>query len=150
MRHIVGWQRHDTPGVEYAEVELDPVGLDGEVIFAEEGMACVVTYRVTADPSGITTNAAVRLRRAGVISNRSLVRHANGAWTVDGRPAPQLDGLSDVDLSVTPSTNTLPIRRLNLAIGQRAEVTAAWVRFPSLEIVPLRQTYRRVSATTYA
>ena len=109
MRHIVGWQRHDTPGVEYAEVETDPVGLDGVVVFADEGLACAVTYRVTCDPSGITTSAVVRLRRAGVISSRELARRADGVWTVDERVVPALGGLCDVDLSVTPSTNTLPI-----------------------------------------
>jgi hypothetical protein len=41
------------------------------------------------------------------------------------------------------------IRRLRLTVGQSAEVTAAWVRLPSLDVVALRQRYRRVSASTY-
>jgi hypothetical protein len=149
MKRVVGWQRLDTAGVEYAEVDTDPLRLDGEVVFAEAGAASVVTYRVECDDSGRTTSAVVRLRRAGAISTCMLVRHPTGIWSADERVLPELAGLCDVDLSVTPSTNTLPIRRLQLAIGQRAEVTAAWVKFPSLDVVPLRQSYRRTSAATY-
>ena len=34
--------------------------------------------------------------------------------------------------AVTPATNTLPIRRLNLQIGGSKSVIAAWVKFPDL------------------
>jgi hypothetical protein len=149
VKRVIGWQRLDTIGVEYAEIEVGPVRLDGEIVLADEGAPCAVTYCVQCDDSVITATAIVRLRRAGVVSERALVRRSDGRWTVDGNVAPALAGLCDVDLSVTPSTNTLPIRRLQLAIGQRAEVTAAWVQFPSLDVIPLRQTYRRASATTY-
>jgi hypothetical protein len=62
---------------------------------------------------------------------------------------PELHGISDVDLSVTPSTNTPPLRRLGLGVGQATELTAAWVRLPSLDVAPLRQVYRRIEANIY-
>lgn len=52
-------------------------------------------------------------------------------------------------LNFSPSTNLLPIRRLNLAIGQGAAVRAAWLRFPSFTLEPLEQVYRRIDPTTY-
>lgn len=56
---------------------------------------------------------------------------------------------TDIDLSVTPSTNTIPIRRLALDIGGSEEVIAAWVRFPELTVEPLRQLYTRLDAKRY-
>ena len=47
------------------------------------------------------------------------------------------------------STNLLPIRRLNLAVGQRAIVRAAWLRFPTFNLEPLEQTYTRLDQQTY-
>ncbi len=58
-------------------------------------------------------------------------------------------GCLDVDLSVTPATNTLPIRRLALAEGAAAAVTAAWVRFPALTVEPLPQRYTRLGGGRY-
>jgi hypothetical protein len=66
-----------------------------------------------------------------------------------GRRIPALDGLADVDLAITPSTNTLPIRRLDLAVGSSAEVDAVWVRLPELSIEGLSQRYTRLGDRRY-
>jgi hypothetical protein len=52
-------------------------------------------------------------------------------------------------LAVTPATNTLPIRRLDLDIGKSESVTATWIKFPNLEIQPLSQRYTRIAANIY-
>jgi hypothetical protein len=36
-----------------------------------------------------------------------------------------------------------------LAIGEEALVRAAWLRFPSFNLEPLEQRYRRLEANTY-
>ena len=48
-----------------------------------------------------------------------------------------------------PSTNTLPIRRLRLAVGASKTIQAAWLRFPDLEVVKAAQTYTRLDELTY-
>ena len=45
--------------------------------------------------------------------------------------------------------NLLPIRRLNLEVGQQAEVRSAWLRFPSFKLEPLSQVYTRLDEFTY-
>ena len=58
-------------------------------------------------------------------------------------------GCIDLDLNFSPSTNLLPIRRLDLPVGQGAGVRAAWLRFPSFTLEPLEQIYRRTDVATY-
>jgi len=73
-------------------------------------------------------------------------------WSRDGvaqREQPDLADCVDVDLGISPSTNTLPIRRLNLAVGESRELTAAWVRFPELTVEPLAQRYTRLAERRY-
>ena len=60
-----------------------------------------------------------------------------------------IQGCDDVDLSVTPATNTLPIRRLNLEVGSSVSVIAAWVKFPELTVEPLSQRYTRLRKDSY-
>jgi hypothetical protein len=144
------WQRVDTVGVEYAELAGDPLRLQGEVVLVEDGTAFAVSYRIDCDDAGLTARAHLRVKRGGVRDELTLIRRPAGDWTANGRSLPELHEIADVDLSITPSTNTPPIRRLRLAIGQAAEVTAAWVTLPSLEIAPLRQIYRRLDSSTYA
>ena len=54
---------------------------------------------------------------------------------------PDLAGCIDVDIAATPFTNTLPIRRLNLAEGQARDIRLAYVPLPHLEVEPVAQRY---------
>ena len=74
---------------------------------------------------------------------------ADQYWRLNGVEQPAIQGCIDVDFNFSPSTNILPIRRLNLAIGDRAEVKAAWLRFPSFRLEVLPQQYHRLDETTY-
>jgi hypothetical protein len=67
----------------------------------------------------------------------------------DGKPLSEVAGALDVDLGFTPATNTLPIRRLALAVGESAPVRSCWLRFPELRLEPLEQTYTRESEQTF-
>uniref|UniRef100_UPI0028116F20 putative glycolipid-binding domain-containing protein n=1 Tax=Microbacterium sp. TaxID=51671 RepID=UPI0028116F20 len=51
------------------------------------------------------------------------LRHdASGWWTENRMVRPDLSDAVDIDLSFSPFTNTLPIRRLDLPIGGEAEI----------------------------
>jgi uncharacterized protein len=69
-----------------------------------------------------------------------------GRWgEMNGAHRPDLAGCTDVDLAVTPFTNSIPIRRLTLGVGEDADVTAAMVDVDTLGVVPVRQRYRRLA-----
>jgi len=59
----------------------------------------------------------------------------------DGEPVPALDGCIDVDISATPFTNTLPIRRLGLKPGEAANLKVAYLAIPEMRVEPARQRY---------
>ena len=46
-----------------------------------------------------------------------------------------------MDISVTPFTNTLPIRRLRLGPGGSADLEVAYVDVPGMQVEPTRQRY---------
>jgi hypothetical protein len=150
VKRALLWQRIDAVGVEYAELEWDPVRIQGEVVLVEDETPFAVSYRIECDGAGLTACAHVQVKRNGARDELTLTRGPAGDWTANGRSLPKLHGIADVDLPVTPSTNTPPLRRLGLGVGQAAEVTAAWVSLPSLNVAPLRQVYRRTEASIYA
>ncbi len=79
----------------------------------------------------------------------SLTTDGDGNRSRDGQPLDEVAGCLDVDLEWSPSTNTLPIRRLALGPGETISLGAAWVRFPSLEVQRLEQTYDRLEEGRY-
>ena len=78
-----------------------------------------------------------------------LISDGEGRWTVDGEPASQLDGLIDVDLEASACTNTLPIHRLALSLGEVTAAPAAYVRALDLSVARLDQAYRRLDERCY-
>src|SRR5262245_39302562 len=92
-------------------------------------------------------------RVAGWVGDKAveidLVVDRDHRWRLNGIEQPLVTGCIDVDLNFSPSTNLLPIRRLNLAVGQEALVEAAWLKFPSFELEPLSQVYSRINESTY-
>jgi hypothetical protein len=90
------------------------------------------------------------VRELGAESKKvSLAVEGRGGWRSGSGELPALAACVDVDLGVTPATNTLPIRRLELKVGESKKIIAAWVKFPGLEIQPLAQTYTRLSENRY-
>lgn len=106
-------------------------------------------YEVRCDPDWATRSVDVSLiHGTGERSLRLSVRE--GRWYEQETEHPALRGCLDVDLGWSPSTNTLPIRRLMLEVGAGSgPLTMAWVRFPELAIETLAQEYRRLSERTY-
>ena len=144
MTDIV-WRSGWLGGSEHCSVVANETGrlFQGVVVAPFDGRPGIVRYRVEVDSAWRTRQVNVVLRLDGEDRALDLSADGDGLWTVDGRPAQELSGCLDIDLGCSPSTNTLPVRRLGLQIGQSEEIVAAWVRFPDLTVEPLRQTYLR-------
>ena len=146
------WRRLDVPGREEATITRMASGwrLAGELDVNEAGVAAMLRYTIECNPAWRTRSAAIEGEANGGSPVRfSLAADGAGGWTGDGVALPELTGALDVDLGFTPATNTLPIRRLCLAVGQSAPVRSAWLRFPELRVEPLEQTYTREAERTF-
>lgn len=77
------------------------------------------------------------------------VRLTDRGWEVDGAARPDLKAAREVDISVSPLSNTLPIRRLGLAVGESADITTAYILVPELEVTTDPQRYTRTGENEY-
>lgn len=69
---------------------------------------------------------------------------------MNGARREELDGCYDLDLACTPFTNTLPIRRLPLQVGDRVEVPVVSVDVETLGVRPVQQRYLRLDTHRWA
>jgi uncharacterized protein len=146
------WRRLDVPGHD-AAVLVEATGgaeLRGMAVFRDEGGPTALHYRVHCSPDWQTTEGHVHGWLGARPVELFIRRDAGGCWTLNGAGCPAVAGCVDLDLSFTPATNLLPLRRLALAVGDTAEVRSAWLQWPADTLTPLVQRYARESATTYA
>jgi hypothetical protein len=142
---LTRWRRLDVPGSEEARVERAGAGwrLTGEISVEEAGVTARLRYVVECDEGWRTRSAVIAGEAGGHPVGFALAADGAGNWAEGGAPVPELAGALDIDLGFTPATNTLPIRRLALAVGESAAVRSAWLRFPELRLETLEQMYTR-------
>jgi hypothetical protein len=127
----------------------DAIHLNGTIFVAEENRPLEISYRILCDLDWKTREVGFRQSEGFEHSDLKLEVNAEN-WSEAGRgPLLEIAGCVDVDIELTPATNALPVNRLNLAIGESSEIQAAWIRVPSLAIVPARQRYERLSENVY-
>jgi hypothetical protein len=150
-QRTIFWQRLDLPGSEYCTLMESDSGwqFDGTVLLAAEEATQMVRYRIICDSAWQTRAAEIEHHTDCGDQSLRIAVDAEQRWWVDGDERGDLRGCLDIDLGVTPATNTLPIRRLWLPIGGSAEIAAAWVRFPALTITRALQRYTRIAVQRY-
>lgn len=148
--HSIIWRRLDMPGHESARVYGDEDGwyLDGAAVFLFEGKPCRLEYLVQCDPDWQTAFVTIDGWVGDQAIELEISTAAGDVWYLGDDEVSAVDGCVDIDLNFSPVTNLLPVRRLNLAVGDSKTVRAAWLRFPSLQLEPLDQTYTRIDDTT--
>jgi uncharacterized protein len=141
------WQASDG-GSELCVLERADRGwrLRGTVLTHEAEQPIELRYRVMVDSGWATTDVEVLVSLAG--GEPREVAELGGLWSGTERP-PEYRDCVDVDLSFTPATNTLPIRRLALDVGEAAEIHVAWLVWPELRVQRARQRYARVAKDRY-
>jgi hypothetical protein len=149
MERSYRWAREKDGGLEHLSLRESEDGFlaEGVVIGADTGLPFGCSYAIRCDARWHVRSVHVHVTGAAPLL---LQADGEGHWCDgEGRPLPVVDGCIDVDLSCTPLTNTLPIRRLGSALEHRQEIRVAYVDVPALRIEAVPQAYRRTGPHLY-
>lgn len=140
------WLPGQGSGSELFDYEASAGGhtLRGKIIADLKGAGIEASYVVEADAAWRTRRVRVEIVNLG----RVLEISANGIgrWSDSGGTwIPALDGCIDVDISLTPATNTLPIRRLAPPLGVGADIKVAYILAPELSLRAGPQRYTQIA-----
>jgi len=147
----IGWTRIGDHEHGLEHLLLDEGSADGLVIAVDEDRQPFrLAYRLTWDAAWRVRDARLTVTTERATRTLQLESDGKGRWR-DGeaRGRPQLDGCIDIDIWPTPFTNTLPLRRDPMAVGERRVFVMAWVAAPELTVRPARQAYTRLADRRY-
>jgi uncharacterized protein len=140
---VVIWAPEKGPGLEHLSLEYrrqDIFG-DGVVIGLGDETPFRARYRIHCDQAWRTREVILELLEEPE-ARLEFLTDGLGHWkTRKGDPVPCLNGCMDVDISVTPFTNTLVIRRMSLKPGDSLELSVAYVSVPAMQFGAKRQRY---------
>jgi uncharacterized protein len=152
LKRVVVWNNLLIDGRDYCGLWHTAEGwlLKGTVVgVLKDQRPLLASYEIQCDENWLTHRVQVDHTLGNDAKTLSLSVEKRGVWRSSGQELPGVRGCDDVDLALTPATNTLPIRRLNLQVGGSESVIAAWVKFPELTVQPLSQRYTRLGRDTY-
>ena len=140
------WEQLLGRGLEHLILEQDgAVDANGIAVGMLEGTTYRIQYQVSCDADWSVRQFRVRnlLNNEGV----SLTRRGNDWLDEAGTAQAELAGCTEVDIMVTPFTNTLPIRRLKMQPGQAQQISVVYVSVPDLKVSKAEQVYTCIKAS---
>jgi uncharacterized protein len=150
MKRQVMWSPWTIPGLEHVQVFTQPDGIvaDGLILGVMEQEPFRVRYEIQCDQLWKLRAVHISLL-GGVSGSLHLITDGEGSWATEtGEALLSLMGCLDVDISATPFTNTLPIRRLALQSGVSATLSIAYVTVPKLQVEVTEQRYTCLETTS--
>ncbi len=145
MQTEVIWEQTVGKGLEHLILRQDKkIEAESLALGMIEGAAYRIKYQIICD----TDWKVERVRVKDSLNNKALVfiQREEGIWTDEkDRSIEALNGCTDVDIMITPFTNTLPIKRLKLAPGESKEISVLYFRIPDLTVSKFAQRYTFLS-----
>ncbi|MBC8035527.1 MAG: putative glycolipid-binding domain-containing protein [Chitinophagaceae bacterium] len=131
------------------EVFSEGVEITSTIIGKYEEKIYKVDYRIKANKQWETTLLEIDSRHDDHMQSIRLESDGNGNWTGKDGKINQFKGCFEVDVSLTPFTNTLPINRLHLALHQSQEIQVIYCDLLNGQTRCVTQKYTRLSDTKY-
>ena len=144
ITRTIFWRRLNIDGLERLLVVEDGNGIfvKGTILTTEDG-GCRVDHEWRLDGNWSTLRVAVS--REGADGRKALrLDRTDVGWKVNGQARPDLDGASEVDLSLTPFCNTLALRRLMKTADDALALDIAYIDGVALSVERSRQAYDRI------
>lgn len=143
------WRPIAGHGYEHLQIreEDDHILIDSIVLGVEEHNIYRIKYDITLDKSWATRK--ITIGHLGTNQTLYLESDGNGVWrNRQGEEVTELSGSIDIDISCTPFTNTLPIKRLSYEPFEQKEISVVYISAFDLAYKQVRQKYTLLESHT--
>lgn len=140
VRKKVFWENLEAFGSEHLDLEYNSNNIlaKGTVLFTNKQKAYQVFYEVHLDKAWNTRQVKIYVDDE---KQKFLSSDGCGHWFINNTHIKELDGAIDVDIAITPFSNSLPINRFDWIKGEMRKFNMVYIDIPSLELKNLVQHY---------
>ena len=149
MERQVMWSPWTNPGLEHLRLlqRQEDVVADSLILGMKEQTPFRLRYEIRCDVQWRVRAIQLDLLDGAPHALHFLTDGAGNWMTESGEVLPLLKGCLDVDISATPFTNTLPIRRLALQPGSATTLGMVYFTIPQMHVEVTQQRYTCLETT---
>ncbi|EPY2274721.1 putative glycolipid-binding domain-containing protein [Clostridium sporogenes] len=143
IRMDVMWKKFSGVGLEHLFLSKDDenIKVDSVILTMREDVPVHIFYNICCDLDWKVRRFDIQIFYKKY-NNTVLRSDGNGNWTTEcDELVEDLNGCIDIDISATPFTNTIPIRRLLLKAGESKEIKVVYVDIYNYNLRPVNQRY---------
>lgn len=151
MNTQVLWTGREYYSLEHCRISetIEGANIHSTIVGQYEKNIYTVEYEINIGADWVTRSCHIKSCHNDIEQDHQLESDGKGNWKYNGEQTTQFAGCIDVDIPLTPFTNTLPIRRLKLSKGESKEISVIYCDLLAQEIKPVRQRYTCLSTTEY-
>lgn len=147
MEHITNtivWEGLDRKSMECLHWQEQDNGytINSQLTGVIEDVPFAIHYRIDTDKAW-----QVRHFRVNNLHNTAqyleLYSDTKGNWFDNDKPVEELAGCIDIDITLTPFTNTLPIRRIDYPHRERVLINVLYITLPAFTMEKVVQQYTK-------
>jgi hypothetical protein len=151
MQRNILWAGREYHSLENCLVNATQTGFEvnSTIIGEYDRKIYKVEYRIRTNRNWETVLLEIKSQHSSHREHLILKSDTKGNWTANGRQANQFNGCIDVDIPLTPFTNTLPINRLRLVPKEERQISVIYLDLLKHQVKPVYQKYTRLSRTEF-
>lgn len=135
--------------IEYLHLQSDTAHhIQGYITGLVNDQPLHVDYHISANLNWETTSVVIKAHDH-IQKDLQFTRENNKWHDKQGTVHEIFDACTDIDISLTPFTNTLAINRLLLREGESHEITVLYFDLPAMDVKPVKQRYTRLAERLY-
>lgn len=149
QKRSIVWKGCYSSTTEYMEISQgESIIVRGHITGEEEGIPYYTSYIIYADQQWEVRSVSVIVKSINTIE--FFFEKKNTNWiNREGVEMMELKDCIDIDISLTPFTNTLPVRRLRIPKGETREITVLYFKLPEGEFYSMQQRYTNIDDRFY-
>lgn len=143
-------------GVEYYSLEncLVSIGnignkINSTIVGCYQDKIYTIAYHMETDATWQTHFVEIEYSINDKQNKIILRKESDNYWLLNNSRADLFKHCTDVDIAVTPFTNSLPINRLQLSLQEEKKIRLIYINILNNEVKAVEQSYRRVADSKY-
>ncbi len=151
MQTNILWTGREYYSLENCLINVDEKGaeINSVIIGTYESKIYRVEYQIKTNENWETIFFELKSRHSNNTQDLEFASDGQGNWFSNNKKMDQYSGCIDIDIPLTPFTNTLPIKRLQLRQGEQQQIRVIYIDVLEGEINPVHQKYSCLSPTEY-